>query len=613
MYMSGKSLRWVEAKDVSEPSFHQRFSMPMSAFRGDPVRPSDEAFESTFAHGYRTWSHLQHLAREKGHSQVILSGLRTVDHAFPHYPGMPSDLVLTYPVQGYAWAKATLLWDMIQSDRETRPWREDMRFQLAFPSPVVVEHSSSYDESWETKQLVMLFSAWAYVLAARWAELLPGMAHLRYADAEGSETSPREAPNPRHASEMTGVDKDGRDWWRYVQTPGSGWEAKAYVEGQVDMYSPWSLTVQDGQKHGRSGAAVTSPSLRDSPTYRQALGYVQAYSHNHRVHDISRAALAAAMFIPVARHDRRNIRLHELSFETKSTPDYNTAAFIPSDAVIDRLLMLSCNALGIKSLLHSTFYNPDVHCNFSGPWTQGLMRCLGGCDPMSRLSTLIHRDPDIGFLWAGAHITGFESSCLAQVSRGLWKVDLGLGALTGTQLSFMQANAAIDTGASTLSRADECRIKHLYQQSLGAANFAFAPFGASHVSDLDLDIRSHLLGDLPPVMQLRHVTWETTSGTKTVGLRLPRLREKRNLAPESKSGVPSPSDEERRAAELCSRRTTQAAFSWLREAPIVDGTTSASGLSAIVEGGLVWSLGERGIFEHEWLRMDPPSDRGCGR
>lgn len=577
----------------------------MSGFRGDAVRPSDEAVESSFVHGYQTWSRLQNLAHEQGHSQVILGGLRTVDHAFPHYPGLPAGPILTYPVQGYALAKGTLLWDMIHSDSATRPWMEDMRLQLAFPSPVVVEDSSSYGESWETKHLAILFSAWAYILAARWAELLPGTAQLRYTNTEGSGNPSREARKLLCTSDMAETGGDGRDWWQSVQTPGSGWEAKAYVEGQVDLYSPWSLTVQDGQKHGCSGAAVTCLNMGHPPTYRKALSYIQAYSHDHRVHHISRAALAAAILIPVARHDRHNIRLHALSFETKSISNHDMAAFVPSDAVIDRLLLLSCNASGIKALLHSTFYSPDVYCNFSGPWTLGLMRCLGDCDPVSRLSTLMYQDPDIGFLWAGAHITGVESLCLAQVSRGLWKVDLALGALTGTQLSFVQASTGIDSGASMLSRADECRIKHLYQQSLGGPNFPFAPFGASHVSDLDLDIRSHLVGNLPPVMQLRHVTWETTSGTKTVRLRLPCLREKRNLVPDSKSDVPSPSDEERRAAELCSRRTTQAAFSWLREAPIVDGTTSASGMSVLVEGGLVWPLGERAIFEHEWLRMSP--------
>jgi hypothetical protein len=79
---------------------------------------------------------------------------------------------------------------------------------------------------------------------------------------------------------------------------------------------------------------------------------------------------------------------------------------MPDILQLDRLLTLSCNARGVKALLTSVF-EPDVPCNMCGLWLRGSFAYLGSIkDPHILLRILINRDPDLGFFWFGAFITG---------------------------------------------------------------------------------------------------------------------------------------------------------------------------------------------------------------
>lgn len=591
----------------------------MSSTMSDPVRPSNDAFEATSARGYRTWCHLNELVRERGSHQVILEGLRKIDNAIPNSPKLPADLATYSMVQGVRLTRATMMWDVLQCGNDPQPLKKDIWLQVAFASPVKVECSLGNNEGLlpelqpgDPKHLEILFAAWAYVLAARWAELLPDAAVVRYtAYEEFSSVHSEVTPANQALATLDNVDDNARQWWQKVLGPGSGWEARlAAADGQGELHSPWSISLDwtRGQERQRAATQTMSATVQSAASYREALGYLQDYTKHHRVNDISRAALAAALFIPVARSEHRDIRLSDACFEggylAEQVQDAGPVAFAPTDDLVDRLLLLGCNVFGMNALLNSCFYEPGIFCNLSGPWVQGLMSYMEGCGPATRLSTLMLRDTDLGFFWAGAFLTGAEETCFQQIARATsWNVDLNVGSLTGTSMSFTQEDIAIDSTASSLSRSDECIIRCLYQMNLSAPNFAFPPFGTTALELLDLDVRLPLLEQSSLSTRPRHVAWETkTQGTMTVPLVAVPLREKTGIASQSDIEVPSLSNEARRAAEECSKATTCAALGWLREGPAVGDKSTASYSVVMVEGGITYSMEERDIYEHEWLR-----------
>jgi hypothetical protein len=68
---------------------------------------------------------------------------------------------------------------------------------------------------------------------------------------------------------------------------------------------------------------------------------------------------------------------------------------------LDRLLTLSCNAVGTKALLNSVFFEPNVACNIYGAWLQGAFAFLDSDivqDQHILLRILMKRDPSLGFL-----------------------------------------------------------------------------------------------------------------------------------------------------------------------------------------------------------------------
>jgi hypothetical protein len=86
----------------------------------------------------------------------------------------------------------------------------------------------------------------------------------------------------------------------------------------------------------------------------------------------------------------------------------------------DKLLTLGGNPRGIKALLCSVFYEPNVECNICGIWLQGPFALLNQFNDDNALSrTLIRRDPDIGALWVGAFMTDAHHQCL-QRAQAAW-------------------------------------------------------------------------------------------------------------------------------------------------------------------------------------------------
>ena len=161
-------------------------------------------------------------------------------------------------------------------------------------------------------------------------------------------------------------------------------------------------------------------------SFATALRYLSSYREFHKVAEQSRAALAATLLLPVARFDNRRVQLPTPRVRRKVRFNRETICKTPiwceNLNQLDRLLTLSCNAVGTKALLNSVFFEPGVACNIYGAWLQGTFAFLDSDvvqDQHILLRILMKRDPSLGFLWLGAFIVGAQTRSL-QGARQAW-------------------------------------------------------------------------------------------------------------------------------------------------------------------------------------------------
>ncbi|KMU74502.1 hypothetical protein CISG_10336 [Coccidioides immitis RMSCC 3703] len=213
-------------------------------------------------------------------------------------------------------------------------------------------------------------------------------------------------------------------------------------------------------------------------------------------------------------------------------------------------MTLSCNGWALRSLLHSTFFNPDVYCNLVGSWLEpafeALEPILDAEDYTGLTILLTRRQPVLGPLWLGAILTGTATTILHAIRSGQWAVDLHAAAWTGTEQSFLTTKLSGPRAAkqSRINRDDECRLLFL----TGCDGFSsvpvcpWKPFGSSALSDTEIAVRLHARcrgHGLPGIRQARRTsartlgsTWETRMKNLVTKLALP---EHQAYIPESKS------------------------------------------------------------------------------
>ncbi|KAG6365547.1 hypothetical protein INS49_007158 [Diaporthe citri] len=455
----------------------------------DAVRPSVEAFKAMHDRGYQTWAALWRIAAAHNHLQFQLSNLCS---AFPNHPYFPERLTV----------------DTSFSNTAT----DEMILHVASNCPTTIVFSSAPHSttsflnhiSREITHVPILMLAWAYILSARWAELIPG---ADISDYNGHQMQLNSGNGPHGLEDddnsvvvdIGDVDDAAARWWTAVLAADGGWDASIRSDTGVLLCSPWSIRTQPGPNFTISANIKPCSAVENScpASFSTAVRYLSEYCHLHDLAEQSQAALAAALLIPVAKFDTRRIKLPVPRLPRKATRSQEKPQVLPSwdmePRQLDRLLTLSCNARGVKALLNSIFFEPDVACNSCGAWLQGSFAFLDSDkagDPRVLLSTFIERDPGLGFLWLGAFITGAEERCLQEARMGWWKVDISAAAWTGTHASFMQEpTTKPPPDAQEISRADECRLMYLSHEPDHAVPplFPFAPFGCTAMEDTDLD------------------------------------------------------------------------------------------------------------------------------
>ncbi|RDL37058.1 Uncharacterized protein BP5553_04491 [Venustampulla echinocandica] len=419
--------------------------------------------------------------------------------------------------------------------------------------------------------------------------------------------------------EMTIVDaKTGLPWWDCLFQLENEFLNHPSFPGNVTVDASFSNTVIATEKgvgilllKAIEATSSTHPGIQSFTEYRPlpaqyraasfatALSYLSSYCEFYQVAEQSHAALAATLLLPVARFDNRTVQLPTPRVRRKGRFNKETIYKIPvwSENLnqLDRLLTLSCNAVGTKALLTSVFFEPGVGCNICGAWLQGTFAFLDSDivqDQNILLRVLIKRDPGLGFLWLGAFIIGAQKRSLQEARQAWWKIDLHVAAWTGTLMSFIQEPVStLPRGIEEISRADECRLMYLSHDQYYTVPplFPFAPFGSTAMTDTNIDVRQHARCETSHGLEYESVTWHCRGGQRSTTT-VPRIPLRAKNGQATKGNISINYDNFDNEDDDCSEMVTRNIFTWLRDD---DG----------------FPVAERVIREHEWIdNLDSDDD-----
>lgn len=508
-------------------------------------RPDAKDFEKVYEQAYRVFHSVHKQAITA--PDLLHACLRSLPNIIENYPSFP------VPVQierlGVKTGCGIVSGNSYWSDAsQTGMHVQGVDFMVSVPKPVnVVIQDGTVKEKVKEKNVVqswfgesdhhvlVLFFAWKAVLSARWAEMVQdATGSTQQATDTASDTSKEDASKIIDV-QLFDVSEEAYHWWCKVLSDGSGWTAQLEIDG-VKSYSPWSTTLQGqysfsvhriGEGENTNGASPRGTSFSD------ALNHVMRYCEYHNAAGQGLTALFAALIVPMVSHCGHSITLPAPKSASPAPVFDNHSLQIPRLGYLvsrlDKLLTLSCNVRGIKSLLHSAFFNLDVPCNLAGAWLQGGLMVLDGVEsPSEKAAPLMMRDPAIGSLWAGVFTLGIQKEVFDEMRRGIWEVDLVTAAVTGTMQSFFQVpSAPVVRDSDDLSLADECRVA---AQIYGMEPVAFPPPGMmsqsmvrGEVLELARQGRSHLA-------ILRAFAWRDAEGRsqKVEPLATPSVRMKKN-------------------------------------------------------------------------------------
>ncbi|KAE9363288.1 hypothetical protein N431DRAFT_524214 [Stipitochalara longipes BDJ] len=576
----------------------------------DAICPDEQAFKAMYERGYRTWSSLHEMTVDKGETQ--LPWWKSLFQL--NYPAFPGDLNLDASSSNIVLAKGKSRWKTSQESCDLPSFDQDFFVPIASDRPIIINISEQPNSATaffpcfiqDDDHVALLVLAWTYILSARWAEIIPGASSLEYTEFEAKwdiETNSAEkaSTDPKMVVvDLGDVDDGAARWWAAIISLEGGWKASISSDKGHILNSPWYTKPKSEHRFSlsRSTKFQQLPTQYLAASFSTALRYLSSYCELHDIFEQMHAALAATLLLPVAKFDNRNIRLPipRIRWKNNTTKNRIWTAPLWSENLnqLDRLLTMSCNAVGVKALLNSIFFEPGVKCNIYEAWLQRTFTFLNSDiiqDQNSLLRVLIRRDPSLGFLWLGAFVIGAQARALQEARVGWWKIDLHVAAWTGTLMSFIQEPVSpLLPQAQQVLRADEGRLMYLSHDLPYTVPplFPFAPFGSTALTDTNLDVRLHAKCGTSHFLEYKSLTWRCRSpeGVSTL-LCIPTLRGKVG----SPAGVTGPVNYDKLDNEDddCSQMVTHNVFTWLRD-----------------EG---FPVAERAIREHEWIdNLDSDDD-----
>ncbi|KAF5019750.1 hypothetical protein F66182_8235 [Fusarium sp. NRRL 66182] len=575
----------------------------------DALKPKDDTFKAFYEHGYRTWHKLWAGAAQ---NCTLPPTCLEWEHCFPQHPCFP--VGLDPDSSGVVTAKSS--WSSSEGDCDIPAFEQTFQVPVTTGKPTSTILTEDLDLSlfeWFGKRdghLVVLMFAWAYALSARWAELIPRASPMEYTTSQASWATQTafDESNGNGGSMIVELGKPTEEaarWWAAVLAPGEGWKVSIPHE-RCRLLSPWSVTKDFNNISivlaGPLGYMSSDPT--SAASFDTALRYINEYSQLHNASTQSRAALAAALLLPLAKLDNREILLYAprgLCVQPESIKMPGCSLLEQhSLCQLDRLLTLSTNMRGVKAVLGSIFYEPGIPANACGAWLQGTMAVLQskGTKSLHHLARMFFdRSPHISFLWLGAIITGAHKDFLRATYGllGLNRVDLHAGAWTGTLLSFIQEPVSpVHHDAASISRADECRLMFLTREPPRdfPPMYPYPPLGVTDIRDTDLGVQLHAHCPAKHSLRFLSIAWNCVEGKKDIQTTGP-------ISAVSKDYMIDKSEDEDGGPEVD--------YLWLnRERDLSEGVTSHLFIWMRDMDG--FTVAERDIYNHEWVELFDSDD-----
>ncbi|CZS73795.1 unnamed protein product [Fusarium graminearum] len=460
----------------------------------DAVRISAETFRSIYEIGFKTWTQLDANIEEKS---MLPQPSQVTQEICHQHPVLTRHLNLKIDQMG-AFATGGCIWSSHRTKcaHAMPPFRQPVRIKVAAKKPV----SLSMSEPTEDRNTVfpcfirdqdyisVLMLAWAYILSSRWTEIMPGTCSLAYTDSQAI---------PQQNATLSQGNKN----FISVQL-GHGWQANLEYEQQTFL-APWSIDVQKDFEFLLLHSTDPATNRHSVATFSDAIHYLNRFCARHVVSDQSHAALAAVLLLP-SMGTLNSLRLPTPSSKMGvphsalgSVCEGLQDDWIHRSCYIDKLLTLSCNTRGIRPLLLSIFYEPNIECNAVTPWLQGTLAAIKhvASDNSYLVGRLcMERSPRVAFLWLGCIILNIQNELLREVYFGQIPIDLPSASWSRTIQSFIQQRVSDPLATDGLIlRADECRLLFLSQSERHTRLplCQWTPFGKTTVSDVDLEVRLH--------------------------------------------------------------------------------------------------------------------------
>jgi hypothetical protein len=591
----------------------------------DAARPSDAAYQRVLQESLDTWSsYMDAVGDDPSFSREALD-LQNLVSQIPSFLGdghIPPNETIPFnyeekpavPGKGSLLVNGRSTWRTSKGKCDIPPIVLPKQLLLAVQSRLTVKLSEDapfaewpcvkglegYDNG---NYLAVLYFAWAYILSVRWVEVLSRSAdhesQMNY-DLGISDGAPQQDELSAIQIDLgENVSAEEALWWRNILSSDNCWDATTKYNGQVYL-SPWSVSVKDVRLTTSFKLSVVSePS---PPSSAAALGYLTRFCEHYQLYAQCSVALAGVLYIPFLRGKSTSLPFPKQLSRPELKARFGGVSLTTIHNLIEvhknllpKYMTLSSNPWGLRSILCSTFFNPDIECNLVSAWLNPAFAVLGSLSsskPALIAALLSKRHPPLGILWLGAVCSDVARSVLRDIRAGMVALDLPASAWTGIPQTFLTSQIRNIDG-EYITRDNECRL--LFITATEGHDrppiWPWKPFGATQLCDTDLTVQQH--AQCAATHCLEYQSWEWLLSKEGAIQDFGKGNERRIYDQTSSTTAHrkpiSPKDfSDDLLSQSLSEAATRGIFQWLRSTG--------------------YPRNEKAIYQHSWIDMEGSDD-----
>ncbi|KAI3144823.1 hypothetical protein CBS147325_5008 [Penicillium roqueforti] len=201
-------------------------------------------------------------------------------------------------------------------------------------------------------------------------------------------------------------------WWQAILGSDDRWDATVKYNGHIYL-SPWSISAKKVEFNLATKDVLSA--ISEPPSSETALNYLSRFCVHHRLYAQCSVALAGVLFIPFLGKGTLSLPLPRQASQSELTHRINGSPVSIPDLLAEhtellpRYMTLSSSPQALRSILCSTFFNPDIECNLVSAWLNPALAILNSISPNELGPFLANRKPLLGPLWLGAILTGLAN------------------------------------------------------------------------------------------------------------------------------------------------------------------------------------------------------------